>query len=359
MSKFVNVPNGNYKITVGVDKKITLDVGPGGRGDGGGMVYITGDLVVQGETTTVNTTEMTVQDPIITLARTVDTNNPTVEPIYAGIQPRNVSGGITRFAGIEIERGSLPDAFFGFDEVLPWFNGTGRVGSFVFKDENDALIGIRTNSITTGGGNLYLISEGSTGVVTVAGTVDYEKNVFEYDLSGNLTGSVLAPDALTNAQAVTDWIDYNFANVFLRQIGDGTLSVSSIQIDDEENNPGQPSVITFTIDGNVIAQAYNDTWNFDKIRISGTTIETIDTGSEDLILKANGTGSIRIDDMLHINSVPSDDDITLVPAFPTEGIKLYVSDQYTGKTGIYFANAEQNRDELVSKNRALLFGMLF
>ena len=357
MSKFVNVPNGNYKITVGNDKKITLDVGPGGRGDGSGMVYITGDLFVQGETTTVSTNRMIVEDPIITLARAIelDSNGVPVtdEPTYAGIQTDD------KFAGIEIERGSFPDVFFGFDEDLAWFNGTGRVGSFVFKDQNDALIGIRTNSITTGGGNLYLISEGSTGVVTVAGTVDYEKNVFEYDLSGNLTGSVLAPDALTNAQAVTDWIDYNFANVFLRQIGDGTLSVSSIQIDDEESNPGQPSVITFTIDGNVIAQAYNDTWNFDKIRISGTTIETIDTGSEDLILKANGTGSIRIDDMLHINSVPSDDDITLVPAFPTEGIKLYVSDQYTGKTGIYFANAEQNRDELVSKNRALLFGMLF
>ena len=63
--------------------------------------------------------------------------------------------------------------------------------------------------------------------------------------------------------------------------------------------------------------------------------------------------------MLHINSTPSDDDNTLAPGFPTEGIKLYVSDQSTGKTGIYFANAEQNRDELVSKNRALLFGMLF
>jgi uncharacterized protein YqjF (DUF2071 family) len=62
---------------------------------------------------------------------------------------------------------------------------------------------------------------------------------------------------------------------------------------------------------------------------------------------------------LHINSVPSQDDNTLVPTFPTEGIKLYVDNQGIGNTGIYFANAENNRDELVSKNRALLFGMLF
>jgi hypothetical protein len=36
-----------------------------------------------------------------------------------------------------------------------------------------------------------------------------------------------------------------------------------------------------------------------------------------------------------------------------------VSDQDAGKTGLYFINAEETRDELVSKNRALLFGMLF
>jgi len=64
--------------------------------------------------------------------------------------------------------------------------------------------------------------------------------------------------------------------------------------------------------------------------------------------------------MLHINSTPSDDDNTLIPATaPAEGVKLYVNNQSHGKTGIYFVNAENNRDEIVSKNRALLFGMLF
>ena len=352
MSKFVNVPNGNYKVTVGNDKKITLDVGPGGRGDGFGTVYVTGDFVVQGETTTINTSELTIEDYIITLARTIDPQNPDVEPTYAGIQSAD------KFAGIEIERGSYPDAFFGFDEDLAWNNGTARVGSFVFKDQNDALLGIRTNSITTGGGNLYLINEGAGGIVTVTGVTDCEKGVFEYDGGNNLTGTVLAPDALPNAQAVTDWIDYNFANVFLSQIGAGTTTPTSVTITDQELS-GNPSVINFTVDGNIIAQVYDDTWNFDQIRISASTIETISTNDNDLTLRANGTGAVRIDDMLHINSTPSDDDNTLSPGFPTEGIKLYVSNQSTGKTGIYFANAEENRDELVSKNRALLFSMLF
>jgi hypothetical protein len=40
-------------------------------------------------------------------------------------------------------------------------------------------------------------------------------------------------------------------------------------------------------------------------------------------------------------------------------MKIYVADQYTGKSGLFFTNDQGNRDELVSKNRALLFGMLF
>lgn len=360
MSKIVNVVDGDYKIKVNNSQRITLDVGPGNQGTGQGAVHITGDLIVKGTTTTINTEELTIEDRVLTIAKTIDINaDDPQNPQYGGIQDDPTWG---KFAGIEIERGSFPDAFFGFDEVIDWINPNAREGAFVFKDQNDSLLGIRTNSITTGAGDLHLISQGNgiteKPVVTVTGVTNYEQNVFEYT-NGNITGTVLKPDALTNAQSVIDWVDYNFANVFLRQIGDGTQTISSIEIDDEENT-GQRSVITFKIDNNVVATVYDDSFEFDKVRISGTTIETISTGDSDLTLRANGTGSIRIDDMLHINSTPSDDDATLIPATaPDEGVKLYVSDQYSGKTGIYFINAENNRDELVSKNRALLFGMIF
>ena len=38
---------------------------------------------------------------------------------------------------------------------------------------------------------------------------------------------------------------------------------------------------------------------------------------------------------------------------------IYSRAESTGKSGIYFVNTENTRDELVSKNRALLFSMLF
>ena len=38
---------------------------------------------------------------------------------------------------------------------------------------------------------------------------------------------------------------------------------------------------------------------------------------------------------------------------------IYSRPEGIGKSGIFFVNTENNRDELVSKNRALLFSMLF
>lgn len=321
MSKYVNIPNGDYKISVRKGGTIFLDTG-----FDAGNVEISGNLVVRGDTTTVNTAELNIEDNIITL------NSGETGP------------GITlNEAGIKIERGSLPDAFFKYDE---------DVAGFIAINGASALIPLATNEIDSRSQLLTLNAGAST--VNVSPTVDYEKKIFTYDGFGNLSGyNTAKADTIPNTQAVVDYVAYNFANVFLRQIGDGFLTVSSIEIDDFENT-GDPSVITFKIDSVTVAEAYDDRWDFSQIRIAGTTIETINgLGSEDLVLRANGAGNVLIDDTLQVSST------TDIPSFPTDGIKLYVSNQYTGKTGIFFANAEENRDELVSKNRALLFGMLF
>ncbi len=327
MSKYLNIPNGNYKIVVKTGGTIYLDTG-----FDTGTVEISGNLLVKGETTTINTTELIIEDRVIELNKGDD--------LAAGIQ------GTDAFSGIRINRGTLPHAFFGYDE---------DVGGFIGYDESNNLISFRTNEINSGSQNLLL--DAGSGTVRVNPTVDYERKVFTY-VAGSLTGYNAAnADIIPNAQAVVDYVAFNFANVFLRQIGDGVLSVSRITIDDEENT-GVDSVITFAIDGNTVSQLYADRWEFDQIRFAGSTIETI-SSNEDLVLKSPGTGSIRIDDTLHLNRVPSDDDPSLEPAAPSDGTKIYIADQYTGKSGIFFVNDENNRDELVSKNRALLFGMLF
>jgi len=324
MSKYLNVPNGDYKVSVRTGGTIYLDTG-----FDTGTVEISGNLLVKGETTTVNTAELNIEDNIITL------------------NSGETGAGITlNEAGIKIERGQLADAFFKYDE---------DVDGFIAINGASQLISLATNEIDSRSTTLTLNAGSSA--VSVNPTVDYEQKIFTY-AGGELLGyDVSKADTIPNTQAVVDYVAFNFANVFLRQIGDGTLTISSIEIDDEENT-GVDSVITFKIDGNTVSQLYADRWEFDEIRIAGSTIETI-SSNEDLVLKSSGTGSIRIDDTLHLNRVPSDDDPSLSPLFPADGTKIYVADQYTGKSGIFFANDQGNRDELVSKNRALLFGMLF
>ena len=81
--------------------------------------------------------------------------------------------------------------------------------------------------------------------------------------------------------------------------------------------------------------------------------------SADLVLSAPGTGSVVVDDQLHILTTPSSDDASIDPSAPTDGAKLYVKAPGVGKTGIYYVNSSNVNDELVSKNRSLLLSMIF
>jgi hypothetical protein len=324
MSKYLNVPNGNYKVAVQDGGTIYLDTG-----FEIGTVEISGNLLVKGDQTTVNTAQLDIEDNIITL------------------NSGETGAGITlNSAGIKIDRGTLPDTFFKYDE---------DVNGFIAIDSASALMPLATGKIDSRSQNLLL--DAGTSTIGVNPTVDYEQKVFTY-AAGELTGyNASKADVIPNAKAVVDYVAYNFANVFLRQIGDGSVSVSSIEIDDFENT-GVDSVIKFKVDGNVVSQLYANRWEFDDLRFTGSVIDTL-SSNQDLVLKSSGTGNIRIDDTLHLNRVPSDGDATLEPSLPTDGTRIYVADEYTGKSGIFFANDQNSRDELVSKNRALLFGMLF
>ena len=62
MSRVLRIGSTDYKVVVNNGGTITLDVG-----NNPGKVVITGNLEVQGETTTINTTETNIEDKILTL----------------------------------------------------------------------------------------------------------------------------------------------------------------------------------------------------------------------------------------------------------------------------------------------------
>lgn len=183
--------NSDYKIQVPAGDTITLDTGTNT-----GLVFITGDLTVQGNTTTVNTTNMLIEDNIILLNK--------------GELGSSVTEGT---AGIEIDRGTSTQ---GNSQILwnesilwrdPW-SETSKYGLWVFQTKTgDSVVGIRTNSIDTDGNDLALISKG-TGTITVSGTTNYEEQIINY----NSTLQALDDDLIPNIKAVIDKIDYQILN---------------------------------------------------------------------------------------------------------------------------------------------------
>ena len=334
MSKFLKIPNGDYKVSVQPGGTITLDTG-----EASGQVVITGDLVVEGDTTTVNTANLLVEDNIILLNK------------------GETSAGISLdTAGIQIDRGTFPDAYLLFDENIsytvpidiPDIGGSSINGAFVLKDNDGNLRALRTNVINTSGGNLNLIGS-STGIVNVSGTVNYEARVLD-------------DDDIPNKKYVDDALSTLGDNVSVTGLADFDTEIS---IRDSSRAEINDSRIRFTIDSVDVAQFDNNRAILQGIVITDTTIEVknpsplqaIDYTATDMIIKhPDSSSAVVIDTTLGLKPILSE---LVFPDVPTEGARIYSSTESIGGTGIYFVNEEGTRDEMVSRSRAILYGIIF
>lgn len=323
MTKYV-VTSGDYHIKTNDAGSIFLDTG-----NQIGQVYMTGNLVVKGTTTQVDATNLDLKDNIIVL--------------NSGEQGAGVS---LSTAGIEIDRGSKPNTQFVFDETVSWndpVTQTIKQGGFKTRDINGGNIGLEVRSISTGGGDLYLINAG-TGVISVSGTNAYENQVTD-------------DDDIPNKKYVDVQIAAQVAAADFQKIRDGSSSFTQMVVADFETT-GLTSVASITVDGVNNVNFYDNRSELHDLRIDGSRISTT-TSNADLTLSAPGTGSVVIDDQLQILTTPSPDDSAVDPAQPTDGLKIYAKSQGVGKTGLYYVNSNNVRDELISKNRSLLLSMIF
>jgi hypothetical protein len=330
MSKIVKVSNSNYKLSVQSGGTITLDTGTQT-----GTVYVSGDLVVQGNTTTVQSETMTVTDNIIVLNNGESGNGITLNE-----------------SGIQIDRGNYDDAQILFTENVSYYSPTTanyKPGTFVFKDAVGLLRGIKTNSITTGGGNLALINQG-TGVVTVTGTTNYHDQI--------QNGS--DPDVLVTRGWVTRYVNSSGYPTGIAIVDRLYNSDTGVQAYDTSTSGGTSrlelkfdnvvkstlTAASFTINTTVSVSG--------RTQITNNTISASQAGDNLVLTPASGK-SIEINGVLQL-------DDTSAPSSTSGVTKLYVTSSDTntgtGKTGIYFKN-QSNTDELIAKNRALLWSILF
>jgi len=344
MSKVLRVTDGNYRIIVdnGTTGTIYLDT-TSGSASPRGVVVITGDLEVKGTTTTVESTVTTIADNILTL--------------NDGEAGAGIRASFDYKAGIEIDRGSLPTARLVFDEQSPYVaGGSSGTGSFRFEDINGAFLPLNVNSINAEG-PLYVTTPNSA--INVAGTVDYEKNVFNYT-AGVITDPgggnvVLNNDFIPNAKGLVDYVTYAFTSNFQPGISDADTSVVAADFD----NSAVESTVVVTVDGILTANFYSNRIELGDIKIQRNEISTVNS-DESLLLSSPGAGSVTVKDALEITEfLYEDDGVTPSSTAPDSGIKLFSTTEGTGDTGLYFVNKSSTTGEIISKNRALLFSMLF
>lgn len=381
-TKVVSIPNGDYKIIVRQGSRnlsnpeyggnITLDVGRADRTLGRGTVTITGDLVVEGKQTTVESETMTVVDNIIKV--NVDGGGPT------GII---IGGTINSQAGIEIDRGggsgNYQNALIVFKDN-PDIGATGGTyylgtdtsphpGVFVFKTQSTGdLIGIQTSHINSRGGNLYLLGKddsgaNATGYISVTGTNAYERNLLNYDDWDLIppTGPIIVdkPDGVPNMKAIEDYLNSLLAFLELPKIIEDDTSVEVRDSNTLALSPYRPtgytpplaSEINFKVDGTLKGYFDADGLNVDNVRILTNTVANTNA-TADLILSALN-GNIKVDGYLNLV------DQTTAPPVVVGVNKVYSKATLgMGKSGVFFVNTTTS-DELVSRRRALGFSMIF
>jgi len=411
--------NSEYKIQCVGGGEIVLDTGRDSSNNVG-TVLVLGNLDVRGAATVFETTNVSIQDIILTLNDGETGNGVTGSPPDL------------RKSGLEINRGvaASGDARWIWDETQSWKNpdtGLTTTGLWVSKTVNGGLNGIQTNSITTGttGNNLYLLNNG-TAVVSVTGTNNYEQQVLDYT-----NGLVyIDKDTIPNIKAVTDKITYdlNFrggniirrsdtrmvvydddisdqmvtygtngtsvlvvinhdpipnSNLNITNISTVTITGSDnpnmngtwpittavsiasefiIQIATPSNFSNQPWSGTIVIDGyisnaNVIVNDVTTTTFYDDhMEFYGLKL----TGNTLETLENNGDDLILQatgDGVIQINDVLK---LTYQsePSSEIDTTQIYAANQGPGETGLYFVNTI-NSDELVSRRRALAFSMIF
>ena len=350
MGQFLRV-NGDYNIRAGDGAKITLDTGPAVSG---GSVRVTGNLVVEGDTFNVSTTNLNIEDNIISL------NTGEVGPGVSLI-----------YSGIEIQRGDTSaaspqnNASFLYDESTDsWILAHGTApGPFNFDASSLRLKQILTNS-TTDAGDLTLIGTG-TGVVKVIGTINYEDQVTHDDdlpnkkyvddaILNNPTFQIAAPQSQDTKVVIADKdISPNDASE------PGSLAYFAATTTHSTNGESAVSVI---VDGALVGQFYANRFEIGDIEIGGGPDRNEITSrasitNENIYVRTQGIGKLQTNYAMQLEKIGT------VPGYVSNNVLLYAAAPSIGTTGVYFVNdsaeAAKQNGELISKNKALVFSMLF
>jgi hypothetical protein len=345
MGQFLRV-NGDYNIKTEEGARITLDTGPNV-----GSVRVTGDLLVEGATVYVAATNLDIEDNIIVLNKNETGAGVTLD--YSGIQIDRGTLGATSFIwseNITIPAGSSSTNAGGWQLV------SGTDGVYSFSDSRLKLKEIITES-TTDGGDLLVIGQG-TGVIKVIGTDNYENQVTH-------------DDDVPNKKYVDDTIQNNPT---FQVVSDN----SRVTVSDKERLPniaaqpgslayltattgfstGGESAVSVIVDAALNTQFYPNRTEMFSLEFTGSEITTKSgITNQNILVRTQGTGKLQTNYAVQIDSIAG------TPAYVTDATILYSATPSVGTTGVWYVNpsaeARLQSGELINKNKALVFSMIF
>lgn len=354
MSKILKVSQGDYRIQVPTGNSITLDTGTTGS------VVITGDLDIKGQTTTIESINATVSDNILVL------NN--------GEPHTNGSGITLGSSGIQIDRGRDGSVVLStkvvFNESVNHYNpisGGTDSGTYVLstvRDSTSTLASLQVSSIelsaiSSNGTNTHGIAfnlRGSDTTLTVVNSTHnsilYENRLIDSSLTTKLyVNTYVVSGNLKPAPTFTPFLGSmaDVDTIYKKTAGLSGSITAMVETTDT-------SEIKFKIDTTQRAIITSTGLSVDTLNLFNNTIKN--TGANPLILTSDAN-------LVELNAILELDDQTAFQTSTSTKTKLYSRSQltpqlsnYPGKSGIFFSN-DVNTDELVAKNRALLFSMLF
>lgn len=343
MSRIVKVSESDYVLKVRSGGTITFDTRDS-FGSPTGNIIIQGNLDVKGTTSTVESTITTIKDNII--------------QVNYGQTGDGISSVLGYQAGFQFGRGTRSDAMLVFKDNVSHYDPTTSTqsqGTFVFKTFDGELQGIQTDCVVTDGStDLIFDLTGSDHVLRIQ-----NGDITPLDYSNKLLTTLAQPsndNIIPNRKFVTDYITSGL-------VIPGQADVDRIYYASPPGPAGEKarvqawsSYIDFAIDKIQIAQITSTGLDVKNINLFNNTIRN--TTSNNLILTSSNN-TVEINSILKI----VDREISSLPP-ASDGIstRLYSKSNMgtaaTGKSGIFFSN-DIAQDELVAKNRALLFSMLF
>jgi len=338
MSRVLKVSNSDYRIKVKDSGSITLDTGLSL-----GTVYVTGDLVVKGNTTTINTSQTTIEDRIITLNKSTD-GGP--QDSTAGILD---IGGV-RQSGIEINRGTSSKAQLLFDENVSHYDPilTASVpGTFIIRTANGVLSGLRLASISPPDSYDMVFDMNNSLTKLKIVNITPANYVSLLDNTIPLSPDTPEDNFIPNKKYVTSYVNAT----------GGQANVDNFHyLSNPTSTRGQAysNYIKFTVLSQERAKITPTGLVVDDITLYQDTISN--TSALNNLVLTSTTNQINVDSIVNLKQQASN------PSSVSSYGLVYAKDPGTGigtpgKTGLYFVNSLTS-DELISKNRAVLLSIL-